>query len=84
MEELENRVSCFAHVLLWVLMAVAAVLLMVEARYARHKRKEMERAPIRTVYIPFDSTYIDSNGHLKLEVRIVSQGDDREDNNHAR
>jgi len=41
----------------------------------KEKRSEKEKTIyISTIYLPFDSTYLDKNGHLKLEVKAIREG----------
>jgi len=66
-----DKVGCGAYVFLWILMIAAAALLIRDYRQGRRTMKEEHTRTISTIYLPFDSTYLDSNGHLKLKIELV-------------
>lgn len=73
----ETRMTRIAGRLLPVMVIAAAWLLIKDYRRSRELDRRAEEIFISTIYLPFDSTYLDGNGHLKLEVRAIRQEDNR-------
>lgn len=71
----EERITRIARRLLPLLVIAAVWLLIKDYRRSREEVRRAQEIFVSTIYLPFDSTYLDGNGHLKLEVRAIRQED---------